>query len=97
MTTLSIELPDNLFQKLHTQGISDQNLEQLFIRFLQSYLKDNNKGTKWSEIEEYPSKFNRYIYPTVAIPTTSLDGLIGIIPNLKGDAFADTEALYDEV
>ena len=39
----------------------------------------------------------RYMYPNVPVPASSLDGLVGIMPEVEGDALADTEALYDEV
>ncbi len=38
-----------------------------------------------------------YIYPNVPVPASSLDGLVGIMSSVDGDALADTEALYDEV
>jgi hypothetical protein len=38
-----------------------------------------------------------FLYPTVPVPASSLDGLVGIMPPVGGDALADTEALYDEV
>jgi len=38
-----------------------------------------------------------YLYPTVPLPPSSLDGLVGIMPRVGGDALADTESLYDEV
>jgi len=38
-----------------------------------------------------------YLYPTVPVPASALEGLIGIMPPVEGDALADTEALYDEV
>jgi len=38
-----------------------------------------------------------YVYPTVPLSASVLDGLIGIMPPVEGDALADTEALYDEV
>lgn len=38
-----------------------------------------------------------YLYPSVGVPATSLDGLIGLLSEgYEGDALADTEALYDE-
>lgn len=46
-----------------------------------------------TEQEERPP----YLYPTVLLPPSALDGLIGIMPPVGGDALADTEALYDEV
>ena len=36
-------------------------------------------------------------YPTVPVAAASLDNLIGIMPDIGGDALADTESLYDEV
>ncbi len=36
-----------------------------------------------------------YLYPTVSIPFSMLEGLIGIMPAVGGDALVDTEALYD--
>lgn len=36
-------------------------------------------------------------YPTVPLPPSVLDGLVGIMPPVGGDALADTEALYDTV
>ena len=34
-------------------------------------------------------------YPTVSLPLTVLDGLVGLMPPVGGDALAETEALYD--
>ncbi|MDI6770675.1 MAG: hypothetical protein QMD04_13515 [Anaerolineales bacterium] len=44
-----------------------------------------------------PAKKKRqlYLYPTVAVPARSLDGLIGIMPPVGGNALKDSEALYD--
>jgi|SRR2546422_2351956 len=36
-------------------------------------------------------------YPTIPVPAIVLDGLIGIVPPVGGDALTDTEALYDAV
>lgn len=39
-----------------------------------------------------------YIYPTVPVPASSLDGWLDLVPKgYEGDALADTETLYDEV
>jgi len=39
-----------------------------------------------------------YAYPTVALPPSSLDRWVNLIPGgYAGDALRDTEALYDEV
>ena len=39
-----------------------------------------------------------YLYPTVALPASSLEAWLNAIPDgCGGDALADTEALYDEV
>lgn len=37
-----------------------------------------------------------YLYPTVPVPASHLDGLVGIMPPVGGDALTDSEALYDE-
>ena len=39
-----------------------------------------------------------YVYPTVAVPVSSLRAWMDLLPGgCGGDALADTEALYDEV
>ena len=38
-----------------------------------------------------------YRYPTVPLSISALNGLVGIMPPIAGDALADTEALYNEV
>jgi hypothetical protein len=38
-----------------------------------------------------------YLYPTVPVPSSLVDGLVSIMPPVGGDALADTEALYDQV
>jgi len=34
-------------------------------------------------------------YPTIPVSAAVLDGLIGLVPPVGGDALADAEALYD--
>jgi hypothetical protein len=46
-----------------------------------------------TELPESP----RFRFPTVPVPASSLDRLIGLMTEVEGDALADTEALYDEV
>ena len=36
-------------------------------------------------------------YPTIPVSAAVLDGLIGLVPPVGGDALADAEALYDAV
>ena len=39
-----------------------------------------------------------YRYPTVALPASSLDAWVNLLPEgYDGDALADSEAVYDEV
>jgi hypothetical protein len=38
-----------------------------------------------------------FCYPTIPVPAAVLDGVIGMVPRVGGDALADTEALYDVV
>jgi hypothetical protein len=67
-------------------------LEQ-FVRFLDDQAQ---RGQRQSSVSETPEK-SRFRYPTVPLPASFLDNLIGIMPAVGGDALADTEALYDEV
>jgi hypothetical protein len=42
-------------------------------------------------------KYNSNLYPSVGVPASSLDGLMALLTEgYKGDALADTQALYDE-
>ena len=66
-------------------------LVERFVEFLHEHAQRGQPVVMLSEQEEKPP----YLYPTVTVPT--LDGLIGIMPPVGGDALADTEALYDEV
>jgi hypothetical protein len=36
-----------------------------------------------------------FCYPTIPVPAAVLDGLLGMVSPVGGDALADTEALYD--
>lgn len=44
-----------------------------------------------------PGKQVPYMYPTVPVPHSVINGLIGLWPPVGGDALEDSEALYDEV
>lgn len=67
---------------------SVQMVEQ-FARFLRQQAK---LGRPVGTVKENPP---RYLYPTVPVPASAIDNLIGILPPVGGDALADTEALYD--
>jgi hypothetical protein len=48
--------------------------------------------SKSDQEEKHP-----YLYPSVGVPVSSLDGLMGLLTEgYKGDALADTEALYNQ-
>ena len=64
-----------------------------FVQFLREQAQQGRSVVVTSENEEHPP----YLYPTVPLPPSSLDGLVGIMPRVGGDALADTESLYDEV
>jgi hypothetical protein len=64
-----------------------------FVRFLREQTRQGQPVVSVSEEKDRPS----YHYPTIPLPVSVLDGLIGIMPPVGGDALADTEALYDEV
>ena len=65
-------------------------------RFIQ-FLRD--QARRGQPVGSVPVREKRppYVYPTVPLSASVLDGLIGIMPPVEGDALADTEALYDEV
>jgi len=75
--------------------LSPENLTvvERFVQFLREQVQRDQPIVAVSEKEERPP----YLYPTVPLPASVLDGLIGIMPPVEGDALADTEALYDEV
>ena len=65
-----------------------------FVQFLREQARQQRPVVTTSAGEEHPP----YAYPTVAVPASSLDGWLDLIPEgYGGDALADTEALYDEV
>lgn len=46
---------------------------------------------------EGKGKQQPYLYPTVAVPASTLDNWLNLVPEgYDGDALADSEALYDE-
>ncbi|MFQ6016156.1 MAG: hypothetical protein ACE5NP_12035, partial [Anaerolineae bacterium] len=65
-----------------------------FVRFLHQQIRQAQPvATVFGQGRHPP-----YIYPTVAVPPSSLDGWLNLVPEgYEGDALADTEALYDEV
>jgi len=68
-------------------------LVERFVQFLRDQARRGQPVVSASVREERPP----YIYPTVPLPASALDGLVGVMPPVEGDALADTEALYDEV
>jgi len=105
MATLSIELPEGLFQQIRTRGVSKPRLEKMVNRMVQAYLYDflaveNNKLSPTALDDKTLAPFEPpvYRYSTVSLPASSLDGWLNLIqPGYEGDALADTEALYEEV
>ena len=80
LTSLLTELPPESIQ-----------LVEQFARFLR---EQNRLGRKIMVTRER-GKRQPYLYPTVSAPASSLDGLIGIMPPVGGDALKDSESLYD--
>jgi hypothetical protein len=69
-------------------------LVERFVQFLREQARRGQPVVAVSDQEERPP----YRYPTVAVPPSSLDGWLNLVPEgYEGDALADTEALYDEV
>jgi hypothetical protein len=76
------------------EGLPPESLTlvEQFVQFLREQARRGQPVGSVSVQEERPP----YVYPTVPLPTSVVDGLIGIVPPVGGDALADTEALYDE-
>lgn len=69
-----------------------------FVRFLHEQMRQGQlvvTTSNASVTEDKASHPSRY--PTVSLPHSVLDGLVGIMPPVGGDALVDTEALYDKV
>jgi hypothetical protein len=64
-----------------------------FVEFLRQQAQ-RGQPVVIASIQEAPP----YRYPTVALPASSLDTWVNLLPEgYDGDALADTEALYDKV
>ncbi|MBU0702484.1 MAG: hypothetical protein KKC18_01280 [Chloroflexi bacterium] len=85
--------PGHILSLLDDLPPESLNLVERFVQFLQEQVRLGKPVVVASEQEERPS----YRYPTVPLPPSALDGLIGIMPPVGGNALADTESLYDEV
>ncbi|MBU1661414.1 MAG: hypothetical protein KKD28_08065 [Chloroflexi bacterium] len=76
-------------------ALPDESLAvaEQFLRFLRQQAWQGQLVVTSSVKEEQPP----YLYPTVAVPTSSLNGWLNLLPEgYEGDALADSEALYDE-
>lgn len=67
------------------------NVVNQFVQFLYEQARQGRSVVTKSSGESPP-----FLYPSVPLPASALDGLVGIMPSVGGDALADTEALYDE-
>lgn len=77
----------SLLAELPPEGV--QLVEQ-FARFLREQTRQGLRIGISAAQEKSP-----YLYPTIPVPTSLIDGLIGIVPPVGGDALEDSEALYD--
>lgn len=80
LTSLLTDLPPESVQ-----------LVEEFVRFLHEQSRLGQRIGVISTKEKPP-----YSYPTIAIPASSIDEMIGIMPPVGGDALKDSEALYNE-
>ncbi|RMF30853.1 MAG: hypothetical protein D6759_11125 [Chloroflexi bacterium] len=83
---------ERLLSMLDELPPASQAVVERFVEFLHEQARRGRPVVVTPEGEEKPP----YLYPTVPVPASSLDGLIGVMPPVGGDALADTEALYDE-
>ena len=75
--------------------LSPENLQlvEQFVRFL----REQARRGQPIEIVKRKGKKQEYLYPTVAVPASSLDNWLNLVPGgYEGDALKDSEALYDE-
>jgi len=78
------------------EGLPPESLTlvERFVQFLREQARRGQPVVAVSDQEERPP----YLYPTVAVPPSSLDGWLNLVPEgYEGNALEDTEALYDEV
>jgi len=87
------EVKQRIVQLLDRIPAESLTVVEQFARFLEDQAR---QGQCVVTIVEAPGK-RRIRYPTVSLPASFLDNLIGIMPPVGGDALADTEALYNEV
>ena len=93
LQTPTREIQSHMLSLLDELPPESLTVVEQFVRFLHEQARRGRTVTTVSEENERPP----YLYPTVPVPASSLDGLVGIMPPVGGDALADTEALYDEV
>jgi hypothetical protein len=91
------EAGESITQRHILDLLNDLPPESLVVveRFVQFLRQQAQQGQPVVTVSGEPAP--PYRYPTVPLPASALDGLIGIMPDVEGDALADTEALYDEV
>jgi hypothetical protein len=80
---------DELLEGLPLQSLV---VVEQFVRFLREQAQRGQPVVTASG-----EKLASFRYPTVPVPPSVLDGLVGLMPPVEGDALADTEALYDKV
>lgn len=85
------EIKTNVASLLADLPPESVQLVEQFARFLR---EQTRKGQR-IEVARGKEKRQPYLYPTVTVPASAIDNLIGILPPVGGDALADTEALYD--
>ncbi len=73
MTTLTIEFPDVLAQKLQTQGVSQEQLKKAIVHFVQLYSSEydsdqakTSNGTNGAEFASRLMKNNRELFEELA-------------------------------
>lgn len=88
------EIQNRILPLLEDLPPESLSVVEQFVTFLREQAR---RGRIVEVVPQEKEKSPPYLYPTVTVPASSLDGLIGIMPPVGGDALADTEALYNEV
>ena len=83
----------NIFSLVDALPDESLAVAEQFLRFLRQQARHGRPVVTSSVREESPP----YLYPTVAVPTSSLNGWMNLLPEgYEGDALTDSETLYYE-
>ena len=92
MSTVPLTTKQKITKLLDDLPAASLTVVEQFVEFVHDQAQQGQPVVVAADYEPRP-----YRYPTVPVPPAVLDGLVGLMPPVGGDALADTEAIYDEV